>query len=157
MSYGDEVIIEAFDAQHGFDASDEFPFFEGFADVVIGSNFQAFDTAGGIGSHGDEHDGNEGVDGHSLDDPACFDSAESGHEDIEQHEVHAPLAHDFYGFLSVRGGKNLMSSPAQDGTDGLSSHAVIVGHHHLGGAGGWVTWAVIDDFFGRHGARLREP
>jgi hypothetical protein len=123
----DDVVVQALDAQHGFDASHELAFVEGLAHVVVGTDTEALHPACAVRLHGQEQHGQERTARHALQEAARFESAEPRHEHVEQYEVHAAARDALDGRLAVGNGFDVVTPRAQHARHELARQSIVVG------------------------------
>ena len=91
-------------AEDGFDAGGEFAGVEGFAEVVVGTEFEADDAVDFFAAGGEHEDGDIGV---AAEFAADFVAGALGHHEVEDDEVGVVCAGDGEGLLAVVGGDDV--------------------------------------------------
>jgi hypothetical protein len=130
-----DVIVKPLDAEHRLDARDELLFLERFAYVIVGADLEALDAARAVGFHGDEHDGQEGLVGHPLQEPARLEPRQARHHDVQEHQTDPAPRNPLDRLLAVVARLDDVAMTAQDVGEQLARQTIVVGHEK--GGLGW--------------------
>ena len=139
-------VVEGFAAaDRGTQARGEFAQLEGFGNVVVGAGVERLDFALFAALHGEHEDGQarRGL----AHEAADFDSAHTGHIDIEKHGIEGFSAHQGERFFAARRLDNFKAEVAENGAQREPDGALVVDDEQV--SRGFLIHWLVPPFSGR--------